>query len=532
MSMTSKSRCLYTFVSLSLSAHLPSHRRRIWTALAALSLAIGSSPAPALHGNEALITRALTTITTDEIKAHVDVLADDTFEGREAGSRGGRAAANYLTQYLTQGLAPAASDERYLQVFGAGYRNLLGKLEGNDPELKDEYILIGAHFDHVGYGNRQNSYGPFGYVHNGADDNASGTAAVLEVVNAFVESNLRCRRTILFALWDGEEKGLLGSEHWASNPTVPIKQIRLAINMDMVGRLRKGRVEVYGTRSMTGLRRLTSTANDFTQLNLDFLWEVKDNSDHYTFFRRHIPVLMFHTGLHSNYHRPSDDAHLVNSEGVREVANLAFNTVYLAANSPDLSRFRTAARREGTFDRRRFERQVAPLPARLGVAWNPELTEQGGLRVTRVVYGSAADNAGLRVGDRLLAFNGKTIDESAALQRWVVGAPTESTLTIQRESDEEPTEVELQLTGQPSRLGLTWREDSAEPGAVNVVRVVRHSPAALAGLRVNDRIYEVNQQTFQDRAEFLQTVESAEFPIELAIERAGRRSTITLKSIE
>ena len=429
-------------------------------------------------------------------------------------------------------MEPAADNQRYFQAFGAGYRNLLGKLEGTDPDLKDEYILIGAHYDHVGYGNRENSYGPFGYVHNGADDNASGTAAVLEVLNAFVEADLRCRRSILFALWDGEEKGLLGSEHWASNPTVPIKQIRLAINMDMVGRLRKGRVEVYGTRSMTGLRTLTSSANDSTQLTLDFLWEVKDNSDHYTFFRRHIPVLMFHTGLHSNYHRPSDDAHLVNSEGIREVANLVFNTVYLAADSPDLSRFRTASRREGTFNRRRFESQVERLPARLGVAWNPEPSEDGGLRVTQVVAGSAADLAGLRNGDRLLTFNDKTIDQSVSLQRWVVGAPTESTMTIQREGEEAPSEIKLQLTGKPSRLGLTWREDNAEPGSVNVVRIVRHSPAEIAGLRVSDRIYEINHQPFSDRHEFLEMVDAEDFPIEFSIERAGKRTSITLLAIE
>ncbi len=532
MSIATKSSRLLASPSTSRFAPLPGKLRPAWMIVAAASLAIGSSVASALNANEALMTRARATITSDEIKAHVDVLADDTFEGREAGSRGGRAAANYLTQYITQSLAPGAENDRYFQSFNAGYRNLLGKLEGTDPDLKDEYIVIGAHYDHVGYGNRQNSYGPFGYVHNGADDNASGTAAILEVIDAFAKSGLTCRRSILFALWDGEEKGLLGSEHWASNPTVPIRQIRLAINMDMVGRLRKGRVEVYGTRSMTGLRRLISTANDSTQLNLDFLWKVNDNSDHYTFFRRHVPVLMFHTGLHSNYHRPSDDAHLVNSAGIREVANLAFNTVYMAANSTDLSRFRTASRREGSFDRRRFELRLAPLPARLGVGWDPKPTEDSGFRVTKVVAGSAADNAGLQLGDRILAFNGKSIDESESLQRWVVGAPTESTMTVQREGDEEPTEIEIQLTGKPSRLGLTWREDPAEPGSVTVVRVVRHSPAELAGLRVNDRIYEINQTGFQDRQEFLEKANSEDFPIDFAIERSGKQSRVTLMAVE
>ena len=120
---------------------------------------------------------------------------------------------------------------------------------------------------------------------------------------------------VLFALWDGEEKGLLGSQHWVHHPTVPLQQLKLAINLDMVGRLRDQRVEVYGTRSMTGLRSLVSHANSDLGLRLDFLWKLEPNGDHHTFFSRQIPIVMFHTGLHDQYHRPSDDAELDQCRG-------------------------------------------------------------------------------------------------------------------------------------------------------------------------------------------------------------------------
>src|SRR5207247_2064991 len=125
--------------------------------------------------------------TADELLDHVSFLADDVLEGRETGSRGGRAAGGYLAEQLRKtGLTPMGDSGSYFQAFGSGSRNLLGLVEGSDPDLKHDVIVIGAHYDHVGYGNRRNSYGPFGYIHNGADDNASGVSALLELADAFI----------------------------------------------------------------------------------------------------------------------------------------------------------------------------------------------------------------------------------------------------------------------------------------------------------------------------------------------------------
>src|SRR5262249_45517286 len=159
------------------------------------------------------------------------------------------------------------------------YHNILAVVEGSDPQLRDEYVLIGAHYDHVGYGNARNSYGPFGMIHNGADDNASGVAGMLEVARAVAQLASRPKRSILFAFWDGEEKGLLGSQYWVEHPTVPLKSVTLAINADMIGRLRNATVTVYGVRTVRGLRRLVSHQNQIANLLLDFTWENKPDSD-------------------------------------------------------------------------------------------------------------------------------------------------------------------------------------------------------------------------------------------------------------
>ena len=191
---------------------------------------------------------------------------------------------------------------------------MLSVLPGTDPELKDRFIVIGAHYDHVGLGTKRTSLGGIGQIHNGADDNASGSAAVLEVAEALAgSSQLDHRRSILFVFWDAEELGLVGSKYWTAHPTIPVEAIDMALNVDMVGRLREDRLVVFGSRTGVGLRHFAVKHN--TQLKrpmaLDFNWDLLANSDHYPFFAKDIPVLFLHTGLHGQYHRPGDDADLI-----------------------------------------------------------------------------------------------------------------------------------------------------------------------------------------------------------------------------
>ncbi|MFM8707012.1 MAG: M20/M25/M40 family metallo-hydrolase [Planctomycetia bacterium] len=178
---------------------------------AALFLAAGTGPAAVAA---VMMAAARASIQAADARRHVSALADDTLEGREGGSRGGRAAGSYIVSHLEKlGLEPAGDNGSWYQQFG-GMRNILAIARGSDPAVANELIVVGAHYDHVGYGNSGNSYGPFGFVHNGADDNASGVAGLIEMAEAMQHLPARPRRPILFAFWDGEEKGLLGSYHF------------------------------------------------------------------------------------------------------------------------------------------------------------------------------------------------------------------------------------------------------------------------------------------------------------------------------
>jgi hypothetical protein len=486
------------------------------------------SRAPAAEN--ATFHAAILSITAEDLKSHVDVLADDSFEGREAGSRGGHAAAGYLRQHMQkQGLTGVGNDNSFFQSFGNGYRNVIGYFPGRDPNLRNEFIVIGAHYDHVGYGNRGNSFGPFGYVHNGADDNASGVAGLLEVLDAIVMLPEAPRRSVVFAFWDGEEKGLLGSKHWVNFPTIPLEKIALAFNVDMIGRLKHRKLEVYGTRSATGLRRLLSEMNRDTNLRIDYSWEMKSNSDHYSFFDARIPVLMFHTGLHDDYHRPSDDAHLVNTDGMQEVTRFMLNAVYGLANRQQSTPFRQASELESPGSKQQLEAATGPAPPRLGVRWSPPEETDRGLELDDVEVDSAAYRAGLVVGDRILRFDGEEVKDPTVFRGLLLSAASPVSVVISREGEDEPIDLSVELDGRPTRVGISWRRDDAEPDSVIVTRVVRGSPARNAELRTRDRIYEIDGRPVGDSDELFELLTTLPSPIELLIERDGQLKTVELE---
>ncbi len=408
----------------------------IWVWLAAVPLK-AAEKLPALEA-------ALQSITAGELQQHVDFLADDKREGREAGSRGGRAAGDYLIAHVTAlHLKGAGTDGGYAQPFAPNFRNLLGLSEGSDPQLKNEVVLVGAHYDHVGYGRRGNGLEQFGFIHNGADDNASGTASVLELAQAFTLLPQPPRRSVLFAFWDAEEKGMLGSKHWVAHPTVPLERVTVMINLDMIGRLRNDRLIVFGSRSGYGLRRVVSSHNEPPPLAIEFRRTVIPMADHYPFYLKEIPVLALHTDLHPQYHTPSDDASLINPDGMQRIVRLLLGVVYDLADRDQPPRFRQA------------------------------------------VHGETEENR-------------------------PVPAPPD------------------QGNGRPLRVGITWRLDDAEPGAVVLTHVVPGSPAARAGLQPEDRIYQVNGRDFSDDAELGTRLKTLPGPIKLLIERGGQLRNVEI----
>ena len=489
-----------------------------------LCLTVGIAPHVVWGGN--LTTKqAVASITSGEMQVVVELLADDSFEGRAAGSRGGRAAAGYLAkQFAALPLVGGGDKGSYFQSFGRGYRNILALLEGSDPELKREVVVIGAHYDHVGYGKRTNSLGPIGYIHNGADDNASGTAAVLEVAEAISQLNLRPKRTILFALWDGEEAGLLGSKHWVAVPTLELSRIRFVVNLDMVGRLKNDELEVFGARTAAGLRRLVCEQNASTRLKLKMPWKLEHNSDHAPFLLQDIPVLMFHTGLHDDYHRPSDDAHLINYDGMQRVTRFAFGVINEVANLPALPAFREASHREYAFPRKRPKKMS--FPPRLGMSWR---REQGEMRVTRVTPRLPAAAGGLQVGDVVVQWNGQPVPDDTVFKQWVLAASDSSTLQVRRAGTEELLEIPVTLQGRRTRVGLRWMMDEAEPEVGRVLNVFPGSAAELAGITVGDRVYTVNGNGFQNNEELRILLTTSKSPLTLQFERQGQIQTRTLE---
>ncbi|HEX2475227.1 MAG TPA: M20/M25/M40 family metallo-hydrolase [Lacipirellulaceae bacterium] len=437
------------------------------------ALAVWSAAPSAIvaTNSNSMLAAAMESITAGELYEHVEVLADDVYEGRAAGSRGGRAAAQYIVQQLRQtALEPAGAGGDYFQSFNRNWRNILVLHRGDDPELENELIVVGGHYDHVGYGNQNNSYGPTGRIHNGADDNASGVAVLLETIEAFATSGLSTRRPILFAFWDGEERGLVGSTYWLKSPSLPNANVKLAIMVDMVGRLRNGQLYVYGTRSGSGLRRLLSgplsmSASDPASGNgggvpvwLDFTWEVVDNSDHWPFLERRIPAVLLHTGLHRDYHRPSDDVEKVNRDGMREVARYLTALSIKAANEDYLPNYRREFRRESTSAQRAMERPLErrslknwppdrPRP-RLGISWREDKGEPGSVLVTQVVEGTPAHQAGLQVRDRIYELDNKPFVDAAEFEAIITSlldsqAP-EFTLLVEQRGNLQPVTVQMQ----------------------------------------------------------------------------------------
>lgn len=505
-----------------------------------LCLAIGIAPfatEQASAAESAARAAALESVNTTDLRRHVDFLAADTLEGREAGTRGGMAAGGYLVDQLRQlKLHGGAADGAFHQAVPTGGRNILALVPGGDAKLRHEVIVIGAHYDHVGYGNRRNSNGPIGLIHNGADDNASGTSGLMEIAEALARLPQPPRRTILLAWWDGEEAGLYGSKHWVANPTLGNStlakdRVKLAFNMDMIGRLRNDRVEITGVRSAHGLRRWISQHNAEPTLSLDFQWENKSNSDHAPFYETNIPIVMLHTGLHDDYHRPSDDVEKLNSDGMQRVTRLMLSLLLDAADAEKLPAFRPASRQENTeFARRQFERPLAAPVPRLGLTWD-EKDVSGGLLVKGVDDGSPAAVAGLRVGDRLVGLNDvawESVDQFRTLL-WAAANPAR--MLVRRGESEEPVVVPINLAGSPVRLGMAWRSDEAEPNTVFVVQVYRGSPADRAGVQLGDRIEAAAGQEFTSSDELLKILNAQTDSFELRIERSGAIKTLRVSGI-
>ena len=416
---------------------MPNPTRRLL--LVALLLARGFLSFASAANQRAGYQAALESIVAAEMGQTVDDLAGPKFQGREAGSTGGHAAGDYLVEQLRKlPLQPAGDKKDYFQPFGKDYRNILALLPGSDTKEKDQIIVVGAHYDHLGHG-RPHSGLPEGTIYPGADDNASGSAGVLQLARAFSLLPVAPKRSILFVLFDGEEKGLLGSRHWTLNPTLPLDRIKFMLNMDMIGNLRAERVLVFGTRTAAGLRRFTCDRNQECGLTLDFSWLMKANADHYSFYSHGIPTLFLHTDLHERYHKPTDVPSTINREGMMRVGRLAFSILDEMADGSMQPHFRSLAKSENDEGRKSMEASDPPQtlpgdpPLRLGIAWHDDEAEPGTLIVCHVARESAAAKAGVSVGDRIYRIGGRDFADDAAFTQFARTLPGPLELLIERD---------------------------------------------------------------------------------------------------
>jgi hypothetical protein len=279
-------------------------------------------------------------------------------------------------------------------------KNVVGVLEGKGP-LANETVIVGAHYDHVGYGNLGGSLSAKdkGKIHHGADDNASGTTAVLELARRFGKMKDREGRRLVFMTFTAEELGLIGSRHYTNKePLFPLESTVAMVNLDMVGRLNGDKLLVHGTGTAKGFDKLVDELNP--KLKITKVAGGTGPSDHDSFYRKKIPVLFFFTGTHPQYHKPTDTADLINIPGMHAVTNMAEQVIARLAEMKERPEYV----------------QVASTSPKVGGPKGPKLGivpdynfEKGGVRLDDVAQGGAAQKGGLKGGDIIVEIAGTPI---------------------------------------------------------------------------------------------------------------------------
>jgi len=345
------------------------------------------------------------------VLADVRYLADDRQEGRGVGTAGLERAGAYIRDaFARAGLQASFQDFRippdapavmHTTLGGAPTRNVVAVLPGTSPTLRGEVVVIGAHYDHLGMG----GFGALdpdstGRVHNGADDNASGTAALLEIGRLL--AGRRPARTIVLVAFSGEELGTLGSSFFVQHPIPqPIDSLYAMLNLDMVGRMRSARLLALGAATAKEFPALLDSLNSPPRFDLRASGDGWGPSDHAVFFATRRPVLHFFTDLHDDYHRSTDDWDKLNVAGIAQVAQFVADLAWSLANRPGPLTFVDAPRPQATAGGSGYGAYLGTIPDMTG--------SPGGVRITGVRAGSPAEQAGLKAGDVITAIGSKQV---------------------------------------------------------------------------------------------------------------------------
>lgn len=348
------------------------------------------------------------------LKKHIEFLASDKLKGRGTSTKQEKKAAAYIAnKFETIGLQPKGTNGYYfdftfkkninphdtnaINVKLRKGRNVVAYLD-NKAELT---VIIGAHYDHLGLGRDHNSLdaNPAGKIHNGADDNASGTAGVLALADYFAKNNIKEKFNFLFICFSGEELGLLGSKKYCDNPTIDFTRVNYMVNMDMIGRLNDStnKLIIYGVgTSPTWVPLIDRTADNFSIK--------KDSSgigpsDQTSFYLKDMPVLHFFTGQHSDYHKPGDDAGKINYPGEAKVLGYIIKLIFETEKMPKLLFTKTKSQ----------ETKSTKFKVTMGVM--PDYAFEGkGMRIDGVSDGKPAAKAGVLKGDVIIQIGDKRVN--------------------------------------------------------------------------------------------------------------------------
>ena len=374
----------------------------------------------------------------NKIREDVAFLADDKLEGRKTGTEGEKAAAEYISKrFKDLGLEPKGTDG-YFQTFTFKPKtdphsevkyttvnsdstitgtNIIGYIDNGAPKT----IIIGAHYDHLGYGGENSLYrGEEKAIHNGADDNASGVAIMLNLASQLKNTNKG--NNYLFMSFSGEEMGLLGSNYFVKNATLDLDSVNYMFNMDMVGRLKQdSTLAVYGVGTTPVFKHVINASNN--KFKLIEKESGVGPSDHTSFYLNNIPVLHFFTGQHEDYHKPSDDFDKLNYEGMETISNYIYDIITDLDDNGELA-----------FRKTKNESEDAPrFKVTLGVI--PDYMFDGkGMRLDGVSEDKPAQKAGLQKGDVVIQLGENEITDMMsymkALSKFEKGSTT--TVKVQR----------------------------------------------------------------------------------------------------
>jgi hypothetical protein len=330
-------------------------------------------------------------------------------------------------------------------------KNVIGVLEGEGPN-KDETIVIGAHYDHVGYGGA-GSLAPWTRaIHNGADDNASGTCTMIEIARRLGSMGKKPNRRIVFIAFTAEESGLIGSAHYCKEPRFPLENTVAMLNLDMVGRVANDTLIVYGTGTAKEFDSLVDELNQETKFKITKKPEGTGPSDHESFYKKKIPVFHYFSNFHPDYHRPSDDVPLINIEGMRRVADFVTATALKIDAAPQRPEFVQPAPQQPRPARPAASASSGGGRPYVGAA--PDYaSEDNGVLVGAVSSGSPAEKAGLKKGDIIVRFADVRVSSVQDYSDAIGTKKPGDKIKVQVKRGAETVELELEL-GQPRQINI------------------------------------------------------------------------------